>query len=53
LKALKKPTPREYWLTWIAHGKSGTLMPAFWEKSGGPLTDAQVHTLADYLLQSR
>lgn len=52
LKALKKPTNRDYWLQWIAHGKPGTLMPAFWDKAGGPLTDVQVHSLADFLISS-
>lgn len=49
LKALKKPTNRDYWLQWIAHGKPGTLMPAFWDKASGPLTDVQIHSLADFL----
>ncbi len=26
LKALNKPTSRDYWLQWIAHGKADTLM---------------------------
>ena len=49
LKALKKPTPREYWLQWIAHGKPETLMPGFAAKEGGPLTEAQIQSLVDFL----
>jgi mono/diheme cytochrome c family protein len=29
LHNLKDPTNDEFWRTWIAHGKAGTLMPAF------------------------
>jgi mono/diheme cytochrome c family protein len=53
LRALKKTTSRDYWLTWITHGKPGTLMPAFAAQAGGPLTDAQIHALADYLHNRR
>lgn len=49
LRALKKPTDRDYWLQWIAHGKPGTLMPAFWDKAGGPLTDVQIYSLVEFL----
>jgi mono/diheme cytochrome c family protein len=49
LKALKHPTDRAYWLQWITLGKPYSLMPAFSKKEGGPLTDEQVESLADYL----
>ncbi|HAV64132.1 MAG TPA: hypothetical protein DCY13_17415 [Verrucomicrobiales bacterium] len=39
----------EYWKRWIAHGKEGTLMPAFAQEAGGPLNDAQVVSLAHWL----
>ena len=29
LHALKTPTNVEFWRIWIAHGKPGSLMPAF------------------------
>ncbi len=49
LKALKiTPTP-EYWLAMISHGKTNSLMPAFLQSEGGPLTEEQVKSLADYL----
>ncbi len=40
---------REYWTQWIRQGKEGSLMPAFDHRKGGPLTDEQVESLADYL----
>jgi mono/diheme cytochrome c family protein len=49
LKALNRPTPRDYWLQWIAHGKPDTLMPAFAVKEGGPLTEEQIHSLVEWL----
>ena len=39
-----------WWRTWIAEGREGTLMPAFSEKRGGPLTDAQVDSLVEFAL---
>lgn len=38
-----------YWTLWITHGKPGTLMPAFHQGQGGPLTSQQIQDLADYL----
>jgi mono/diheme cytochrome c family protein len=38
-----------FWEDRIAHGKAGTLMPAFSTKEGGPLTDNQVAAIARYL----
>ena len=52
LKALMKPTPREYWLRWIAHGKADTLMPGFSHKAGGTLTEQQVQSLVELLSRS-
>lgn len=49
LKALKQPTSRDYWRTWIAHGKVDTLMPAFSNKEGGPLTEGQIESLVEFL----
>jgi mono/diheme cytochrome c family protein len=49
LHTLKVPTNNAFWRTWIAHGKPGTLMPAFSEADGGPLDDMQIATLAAYL----
>ena len=49
LHNLKVPTNDEFWRTWVAHGKAGTLMPAFATAEGGPLNDPQIATLASYL----
>lgn len=49
LHHLKTPTNDEFWRTWIAHGKPGSLMPAFATSDGGPLTDIQISSLALYL----
>jgi mono/diheme cytochrome c family protein len=49
LHHLKTATNEEFWRTWIAHGKPGTLMPAFSTAEGGPLNDMQIATLVTYL----
>lgn len=49
LHALKVPTNEEFWRTWITVGKPGSVMPAFAQSQGGPLTDLQVASLAQYL----
>ncbi len=49
LHALKVPTNAEFWKTWIYGGKPGSLMPAFAQAQGGPLTEMQIASLAAYL----
>lgn len=49
LANLKVPTNDEFWRTWIAAGKAGSVMPAFAQAQGGPLTDMQIASLAAYL----
>jgi len=49
LKQLKNPTSPEYWRHWVTQGKVGSLMPAFSQAQGGPLSDAQVDSLVTYL----
>jgi cytochrome c553 len=49
LHALKVPTNDQFWRIWIAHGKPGSLMPAFSSTDGGPLNDLQIASLAAYL----
>ena len=49
LRALKVPTNDQFWRIWIAHGKPGSLMPAFSTTDGGPLSDLQIASLAAYL----
>ena len=52
LHAIKTPTNDEFWRTWIAHGKPGSLMPAFSAADGGPLSDTQIASLVAYLNQA-
>ncbi len=52
LRALAKPTDRGYWKQAVAKGKVGSLMPAFAQDEGGPLTPAQVDSLVEYLLKA-
>jgi Cytochrome c, mono- and diheme variants len=52
LRELKQPTNAEYWRNWITKGKPGTLMPAFSEKEGGILNDAQIESLVKYLTEA-
>ena len=49
LHALKQVTDLDYWKTIITMGKPHTLMPGFGAAQGGPLSDAQVNSLATYL----
>jgi mono/diheme cytochrome c family protein len=49
LHNLKVSTNDEFWRTWIAHGRAGSLMPAFSTADGGPLNDMQIATVAAYL----
>jgi len=41
-----------YWRHWIAEGRENSLMPAFSQRAGGPLSDAQIDSLVAYLLQT-
>jgi mono/diheme cytochrome c family protein len=49
LHHLNHPTDAEYWKQWVAHGKEGTLMPAFSNAEGGPLDSAQIASLVEFL----
>jgi Protein of unknown function (DUF1573)/Cytochrome C oxidase, cbb3-type, subunit III len=49
LHELKVPTNDQFWRIWTAHGKPGSLMPAFSTTDGGPLNDLQINSLAAYL----
>jgi mono/diheme cytochrome c family protein len=52
LHNLKAPTNVDFWRIWIAHGKPGSLMPAFSTVDGGPLSDMQIASLASYLTEA-
>ena len=49
LSKLTVPTNLDFWRTWITYGKPGSLMPAFTQSQGGPLTDMQIGSIAAYL----
>ena len=49
LHAIKVPTNEEFWKAWIVSGKPGSLMPAFAQAQGGPLTDLQIASLAAFM----
>jgi mono/diheme cytochrome c family protein len=40
-----------YWRKWIAEGREQTLMPAFAQERGGPLTAAQIESLVEFALK--
>lgn len=49
LDALPHPTDLEFWREKIVAGTPGTLMPAFSDEKGGPLSREQIASLASYL----
>ena len=49
LRSLKTEIDTNYWRTMVAHGKPGTLMPASAATQGGPLDDAQINSLVEFL----
>jgi cytochrome c553 len=52
LRALKTPIDDAYWQNWVSHGKAGTLMPGFASTDGGPLDEAQITSLVEYLTKA-
>ena len=50
LRALNHDTNADYWRTWISQGKPGSLMPGFATSEGGPLNDAQINSVVQYLV---
>ncbi len=49
LHGLKQATNLDYWKGIIVHGKPHTVMPGFGGAEGGPLSEMQVLSLAEYL----
>ncbi len=41
----------EFWRRWISEGKAGTMMPAWSEPGGGPLTPEQIESLVRFALE--
>jgi mono/diheme cytochrome c family protein len=52
LRSLKKPTSFDFWKNTIANGVTNSLMPGFAKPNGGPLSEAQIDSLAEYLVKS-
>lgn len=52
LRKLQHGTNSAYWKHWTENGKPGSLMPAFSQKYGGPLTPEQIKSVVEYLSQS-
>ena len=52
LHHLNHPTSRDHWRAWITGGKPQSLMPAFQKAQGGPLSDEQINSLVEYLVQA-
>jgi mono/diheme cytochrome c family protein len=50
LRNLPNDTNADYWKLMITLGKPNTLMAAFAQSQGGPLSDMQIGTLVDYLV---
>lgn len=52
LHSLAHVNDREAWRQWITYGKTGSIMPGFSQSVGGPLTEQQINSLADFLATS-
>lgn len=52
LRAVKHPTDADYWRNWITYGRAGSMMPAFAQAEGGPLSEAQIGALVNYMVQT-
>ena len=50
LHNLPNDTDAGYWKLMVTHGKPNTLMAAFAQSEGGPLSDMQVNSLVEYLV---
>lgn len=48
LLVAREPRDAAFWRRWIVEGKEKTLMPAFAQRHGGPLTDAQIESLVEF-----
>lgn len=52
LKIAKEGRNEAFWEQWVKHGKPNTLMPAFSQAEGGPLSDDQIKSLVEYLAKN-
>jgi mono/diheme cytochrome c family protein len=51
LRTLKHETDIDYWKQWISYGRAGSMMPAFSQAEGGPLSQQQIDSLAAYCVR--
>ena len=51
LAVARTPRDAEFWKKWITDGKEQTMMPAFGEAHGGPLTAEQITSLVEYAVR--
>jgi len=51
LRAPKTVRDHDFWVNWITLGRPGSMMPAFGEKDGGPLSKEQIDSLVAYLVK--
>lgn len=49
LAVAKQVRDEAFWRKWITEGRIGSLMPAFGEAHGGPLTAQQIDSLVEYV----
>ena len=52
LRALKHPTDAEHWRKWITYGRAGSMMPAFVQSEGGPLSQQQIEAIVAHLVKT-
>jgi len=52
LASLRVPTSAPYWKYWITNGRPGSLMPAFGQALGGPLSQQQIDSLVEFLTEN-
>ncbi len=48
-----KKVDEKYLYKWIAQGKRGTAMPGYSQQNGGPLTERQIKSLVEFILEWR
>jgi mono/diheme cytochrome c family protein len=52
LLTARLPRDAAFWRKWITEGKEGTLMPAWSQTKGGPLSDEQIESLVKWALET-
>lgn len=52
LAIAKEKRDAAWWKRWIEDGREGSLMPGFAQKHGGPLSEPQIDSLVEYLLEA-